>query len=133
MAAKPKVYSSTIGRRKEATAAVRLIPGSGQITVNGKPAQAYFSGPIALSRCSLPFQVVKVSKYDATVKVHGGGPTGQLDATVLGISRALADLKADYKKLLRDARLLTRDPRVRQRRQVGTGGKARRQKQSPKR
>ena len=131
---KPKIYASAIGRRKESTAAVRFISGTGRILVNGRPAIDYFQkNPTAISRLSLPFSTVKVSKYNALVSAHGGGFTGQLDATVLAVSRALVQIKADYKLPLRKEGLLTRDSRTRQRRMVGTGGKARRQKQSPKR
>lgn len=130
---KIKISSSAIGRRKEAVASVRLIPGSGQITVNGKPVDTYFPGPTAKIKYNQPFILLSVSKYDATVKTHGGGLFGQLDAMVLGLSRALAGLKPEYKQSLSMNHLMTRDSRTRQRRMVGTGGKARRRKQSPKR
>jgi small subunit ribosomal protein S9 len=130
---KARLISRAIGRRKEATASVRLITGSGNITINTKPSDEFFPGPVAKYRLKLPFSTLSLSKYDASVKVAGGGKTGQLEAVVLGISRALANLKNDYKTALRGVGLLTRDSRERQRRMVGTGGKARRQKQSPKR
>lgn len=128
-----KIVSHGVGRRKEATASVRLIAGSGQIIVNGQSVQDYFPGPVAKIRYEQPFTVTGVQKYDATAVIKGGGTTGQLDALVLGISRALVALKAEYRPLLRQAGLLTRDSRTRQRRMVGMGGKARRRKQSPKR
>lgn len=130
---KQKIVSSAIGRRKRAVASVRLIPGDGQITVNDKDVNVYFPGLSAGKRIQLPFNTLSLSKYSATVKVHGGGPTGQLDAVVLGLARSLSTIKEDFKKSLRDAGLLTRDSRERQRRMIGTGGKARRRKQSPKR
>ncbi len=133
MSDKVKIIKSAIGRRKEATASVRLVSGSGEITVNGKPSTEYFPGLFAKKLLSKPFEVLDLSKYAASVKVAGGGPNGQLEATVLGISRCLSDLKEDFKGKLRTAGLLTRDPRERQRRMVGTGGKSRRRKQSPKR
>jgi len=82
-----------------------------------------------------PFILTKtLSNYYVTVKVVGGGKMGQLDATVLGISRALNLLDRDkFRPPLKKAGLLTRDARVRERRMVGKGGKARRKKQSPKR
>ncbi len=129
-----KILASAIGRRKSAIASVRLQSGSGDITVNGKPAEQYFPGPATKIRYQQPFVVTNtIKKYSATVKTNGGGPNGQLDATVLGIARCLADIKADYTPLLRKSGLLTRDPRTRQRRMVGMGGKSRRRKQSPKR
>ncbi len=130
---KAKIYATAVGRRKTASASVRLIAGNGSVTVNGQPADKYFPGPVAKMRFGQPFKTVDVHKYSAIVKVAGGGPTGQLDATVLGISRALVLIKDTHKPTLRQAGLMTRDPRQRQRRMIGTGGKARRQKQSPKR
>lgn len=129
-----KIIASAIGRRKEAIASVRLMAGSGEITVNGKPISQYFHGLVAASRYLAPFKVAGVEgKYTASVKVHGGGPNGQLDALVLGLSRCLVSHKAAHKSALRAASLMTRDPRARQRRMVGMGGKSRRKKQSPKR
>lgn len=130
---KPRHISSAIGRRKSAIASVRLVSGTGQITVNNVAIDKYFPGILAAQAFSRPFSVLNLSKYDATIKVHGGGPAGQLDAAILGLSRALSTIKLDFKTALRDANLLTRDSRERQRRMVGTGGKARRKKQSPKR
>jgi small subunit ribosomal protein S9 len=128
-----KVISSAIGRRKEAVASVRLIQGAGEITVNGKPVSEYFPGPTFKSRYNLPFTVTSTSKYSVTAKINGGGLSSQVEALVLGMSRALTKIKSDHKTALRSSNLLTRDPRERQRRMVGTGGKARRKKQSPKR
>jgi small subunit ribosomal protein S9 len=131
---KPRILSHALGRRKEAIASVRLLSGTSEITVNGQPVSVYFPGPVAKNRYETPFKVLDVGrKYTASVKVHGGGRMGQLDAVVLGLSRALAKVKDDFKKPLRTAGLLTRDPRTRQRRMVGMGGKSRRRKQSPKR
>lgn len=131
---KTKIIAKTIGRRKNAIASVRLMSGSGEVTVNGKDIGQYFPGLWAKLRYEQPFKVTaQDKKYDASIKVHGGGSAGQLDAATLGLARALAGLKDDFRVLLRKANLLTRDPRERQRRMVGTGGKARRTKQSPKR
>ncbi len=130
---KTKIVAQAVGRRKSAIASVRLIPGNGELTVNGKPGTEYFPGLHAAPKYNSPFKTVDVSKYAVTVRVHGGGPVGQLDAVVLGIARALVEVKEAFKKPLRDAGLLTRDSRERQRRHIGTGGKARRRKQSPKR
>jgi small subunit ribosomal protein S9 len=130
----PKILSKTIGRRREAVASVRLFSGSAETTVNAKPISAYFPGLVAKTRYELPFKVLNLEgKYFASIKVHGGGINGQLDAATLGLSRALAHQKNDYTKALRQAGLLTRDSRTRQRRMIGMGGKSRRKKQSPKR
>lgn len=128
-------YIFTVGRRKSAAARVRLFKGKGKNIVNDQPIGDYFPGPINKVAWNAPFRVADVEgKYYVTVKVVGGGKNGQLDAVVHGISRALA--KADVEKFripLKRAGFLTRDARIRERRKVGTGGKARRKKQSPKR
>lgn len=128
-----KVISQAIGRRKSAIASVYLIAGNGDITVNGKPVSEYFPGVNFKSKYTLPFTVTSSTKYSVTAKIAGGGLVSQADALVLGISRALVGIKSDHKVALREHGLLTRDSRERQRRMVGTGGKARRKKQSPKR
>lgn len=128
-----KIHATAVGRRKTSSASVRLISGNGSITINDLPADQYFPGVVAKVRYESPFKVTGVSKYSAQVRVSGGGLNGQLDATVLGIARALVVIKDTLKPALRKEGLMTRDPRERQRRMIGTGGKARRQKQSPKR
>lgn len=130
---KPKITSSGIGRRKESIASVRLLAGNGQVTVNTQPIDQYFPSAFESQKYSQPFKITGADKYDATIKVFGGGKAGQLDAVVLGLARALSEIKDQYKISLRAAGLLTRDSRIRQRRMVGTGGKSRRRKQSPKR
>jgi small subunit ribosomal protein S9 len=128
-------YIYTVGRRKSASARVRLYTGKGESTVNGKPITDYFPGAVNKDLWSKPFKTADVSdKYHISAKVAGGGKNGQLDAVVHGIARALAKAKSDeFRAPLKKAGLLTRDPRIRERRKVGTGGRARRQKQSPKR
>lgn len=125
----------SVGRRKTATARIRLFKGKAVSMINGIPMDVYFPGSVFQDLRLKPFKVVDVlDKYYVTVRVVGGGKKGQLDAVVHGISRALAkENKQDFRKPLKDAGLLTRDSRVRERRKVGTGGKARRKKQSPKR
>ena len=131
---KIKVYATTVGRRKEAVARVRLIAGNGQIIVNGQPASQYFPGDVARAKYTAPQGVLPdTKKYAFEVKISGGGKSGQLDALVLGLARAISSLKSDNKPALRKLGLLTRDSRIRQRRMVGMGGKSRRRKQSPKR
>ena len=104
-------YTSAIGRRKSAVASIKLFSGKANSMVNG----------------------IALEKYFYSVKVSGGGKSGQLDALVLAISRALKKIDVAFGGALRTAGLMTVDSRVRQRRNIGTGGKARRQKQSPKR
>ncbi len=141
-AVKSSKYTYAVGRRKTANARVRIyetpsVPGMDgvQLTVNGKPAEVYFPGETAKAAYRKPFYLTEtLTKLSASVVVLGSGKMGQLDAVVHGLSRALATLNREaYRATLKAAGLLTRDPRTRQRRMVGTGGKARRAKQSPKR
>lgn len=123
------------GRHKEATSKVRLHTGRGQSTVNNKPVSEYFPGAVATSEYLKPFLITKTQdEFYAEVKVEGSGKKGQLKAVVHGVSRALnnADEKK-YHSLLKKAGLLTRDPRVKERRKYGRAQKARKGKQSPKR
>ncbi len=130
-----QTYIFAVGRRRSAIARVRLYEGKGENVVNKKPAANYFPGSVQAVLWNRPFAATKTEdKYYVTVKVEGGGKEGQLDAVVHGISRALAQADPDnFKNVLRKQGLLTRDPRIRERRKVGMGGKARRKKQSPKR
>lgn len=138
---KPKSYTFAIGRRKTATARVRLynkshIPDTkSQLVVNGIPAETYFPGEVNKSLYLKPFALTgTLNTHSASVKVSGSGPSSQLDALVHGVSRALSELdRESYRGTLKKAGLLTRDPRAKERRKVGTGGRARRRKQSPKR
>jgi small subunit ribosomal protein S9 len=128
-------YIYAAGRRKSSSARVRLYRGKGVSTVNGKPIDKYFPGVMMKDKWAKPFKVLDVTdKYYVSAKVAGGGVQGQLDATVLGIAKAFAKVDVDKFRIpLKKARLLTRDARIRERRKVGMGGKARRKKQSPKR
>lgn len=129
-----KIHSSAAGRRKSSVAAVRLMSAKEDWVINNKKFADYFTMPGAKIRYEKPFEVTKtLGKYSVSVRANGGGQTGQLDAVVLGISRALVELKDEYKTLLKKEGLLTRDPRTRQRRNIGMGGKSRRKKSSPKR
>ncbi len=123
-----------VGRRKTASARVRLSRGGSGFVVNGKPANEYFKtvDPTG-TLMAVPFKAVAKEGFSATVKVVGSGLHAQLDAVIHGISRALVTTDVENKPALRKAGLLTRDDRMRQSRNMGTGGKARRQKQSPKR
>lgn len=128
-------YTYAVGRRRSASARVRLYKGKDQHEVNGKPIGEYFPGVIMKSKWEKPFELTDtLGKYFVTVKVVGGGKEGQLDAVVHGIARTLNELDREkYRISLKRAGLLTRDARKKERRKVGTGGKARRKKQSPKR
>lgn len=133
--AKGTDFVSAIGRRKEAIARVRLSPGKGQITVNGKSVHEYFSGVVAQKIYMKPFELLGVKdRYSATVLLSGGGVSSQLGALVHGLSRALslAD-RENFRTTLKRAGLLTRDPRARERRKYGHAQKARAKKQSPRR
>lgn len=132
---KKKNYTYAVGRRKSVSARVRLFKGVGESTVNGKLLQDYFFGKINNTALEKPFKITDTQgKYYFTAKIIGGGKEGQLDALVHGISKALNALNTDKFRIpLKKAGLLTRDSRVRLRRMVGMGGKARRKKQSPKR
>ena len=135
--AKNTNYILAVGRRKRAVARVRFGDKSlkkGDFMVNGKSAAEYFKGKVYQTLYEKPFKLTEtLGKIAVNVSVSGGGPKGQLQATVLGIARALSKSEEKFKKTLRDNGLLTVDQRVRERRKVGTGGKARRQKQSHKR
>ncbi|PJE69131.1 30S ribosomal protein S9 [Candidatus Shapirobacteria bacterium CG10_big_fil_rev_8_21_14_0_10_38_14] len=130
-----KKYIPAVGRRRKAIARVRLFRGKGKILVNNLPIEKYFSGEVAKVTYLKPFQVTDtVGKYYATVKVIGSGKIGQLGAVVHGITRALDKENRElYHDALKKHKLLTRDPRKRERRKPGMGGKARRKKQSPRR
>lgn len=128
-------YFYGVGRRKEASARLRLYRGKGENTVNGMPASKYFPGEPSKKALEKPFGATETSeKYYFSGRVAGGGKSAQLEAVVLGIARALVKLSVDKNRTpLKKLGLLTRDSRIRQRRMVGMGGKSRRKKQSPKR
>lgn len=127
-------YFYALGRRKSATARVRLKGGKGTITVNGKPAEEYFAGSQALlGELHKPFAALEQeNKFDITVMVDGGGHAGQVDAIRLGIAKALTLMNDDLKGTLKRADLLSRDPRERERKKFGLKG-ARKQRQFTKR
>ena len=127
-------HFQAVGRRREATARVRLFKGQGQLTVNGKPIAEYFKGLVNQKLYQQPFELTKtLGELSGSVKVVGGGFSSQLDATIHGISRALQILEVKHRGILKTNGLLTRDSRSRERRKFGLGGRARAKKQSPKR
>ena len=114
-------YYEAVGRRKESTARVRLVGGSGAFTVNDKEAAVYFPRVGDLNDILRSFSAVgqDAKKYDITVKVNGGGMTGQTEAVRLGLARALVLLNGDWTSALRKHGLLTRDARVKERKKPG--------------
>ena len=131
---KDSKFISVVGRRKEAVARVRIMAGTGQLTVNGKPVVEYFSGAIFQRKYLKPLEITKASgKYTISAKVEGGGRVSQLEAVVHGIARALSKQDPALRVILKREGLLTRDARVKERRKFGLAGKARAKKQSPKR
>lgn len=128
-------YTEGIGRRKVATARVRLFDKPGDFVVNGKVAGQYFDTiPNADAAYTKPFEITGTKgKFAVSVKVSGSGISSQLGATMHGIARALIKYNAEFKPLLKRAGLTTRDDRMKETRKIGTGGKARRKRQSPKR
>jgi small subunit ribosomal protein S9 len=142
-----KDYIQTVGRRKSAVARVRLYPtlrkvsikeielSKGEVSVNDLVIKDYFGFDAYYPKFYKFLKEMGVEgKFIFTVKAAGGGKSGQLDAMIHGIARALDKQDTDaYHDLLKDGGYLTRDARVRERRKVGMGGKARRKRQSPKR
>jgi len=114
-------YHYATGRRKAAIARVRLYPGNGGLTVNGKTGREYFGGrALHLTNVSEPLRLTgTLDRFDVTVRVTGGGVAGQAGAVRHGISRALLRYDADLRSVLKPAKLLTRDPRVKERKKVG--------------
>ena len=114
------VYCGT-GRRKTSVARVRLVPGSGSITINGRPGDHYLNfNPAYLAAVKAPLQTLGLAEsYDVLVNVHGGGLTGQADAIKQGAARALCNLSLDNRKPLKIEGHLSRDPRAKERRKYG--------------
>ncbi|MGD0536886.1 MAG: 30S ribosomal protein S9 [Verrucomicrobiota bacterium] len=111
------------GRRKTAVARVRLAPGSGKITVNGRTFENYFPTEVQRAVVSQPLTLTETAaKFDVRVNVAGGGPDGQAGAVRHGISRALLKADANLRPALKAEGLLTRDPRERERKKYGQPG-----------
>lgn len=143
----PEFYAA-VGRRKEASARVRLYTvtngdltigaitmKAGDVLVNNKPVDEYFRGETLKKMYLEPFRTTNtLNRFATTVKVIGGGTNGQMSAMIHAISRALLQLNEErFRPILKKRGFLTRDPRTKQRRNVGQGGRARARKQSPKR
>jgi len=114
-------YYEGIGRRKESTARVRVMQGSGVFTVNDKTVDAYFTRLGDIDTIISPLAAVGRDRtnIDITVKVMGGGVTGQTDSVMLGLARALLKMNPEEGPMLRKAGLLTRDPRIKERKKPG--------------
>ena len=126
------VYIGT-GRRKKAVARVRLVPGTGKITINKKDLEDYFPLEILRREVKRPFDVTgSEGKYDVIALVNGGGTTGQAGALRHGVSRALVEADPENRAALKVAGFLTRDPRMKERKKYGLK-KARRASQFSKR
>ena len=115
------MYYEGLGRRKTATARVRLHEGgSGQFIVNGKPYSEFFCREVDLRSVLQPFNLTQTGdQFDVTVLVKGGGITGQAEAVRMGISRALLKVNPDFRSMLRKAGILTRDAREKERKKPG--------------
>ena len=109
------------GRRKSSVARVRLVPGNGQLVINGKPGDLYLQFNASyLSAAKAPLETLGLeSEYDILVNVNGGGLTGQSDSIRLGVARALCQLDPDNRKPLKIEGYLTRDPRAKERKKYG--------------
>lgn len=144
---KYKDFMFAVGRRRAAIARVRvyskvpdglkfgeIVVKKGDLVVNERAISEYFSGEASKAVYEQPLKLTdSINKYAITARVEGGGQQSQLGAFVLGLSRGLSAVDEANKPILRKKGLLTRDPRVRERRKVGMGGKSRARKQSPKR
>jgi small subunit ribosomal protein S9 len=109
-----------IGRRKTAVARVYLSEGSGSVTINKRPLDSYFTTGTLQYKVNQPFELTEtVGKYDVKASVFGGGITGQAEALRLAISRALCEIDQEFRTALKPEGLLTRDPRMVERKKFG--------------
>ena len=131
--ANEKVQFYGTGRRKSSVARVRLVPGNGQIIVNGKDSKDYVQKKTLEMIIRQPLVLTETEgRFDVLVNAHGGGTTGQAGAVRLGIARALLKADIEYRPALKKAGFLTRDPRMKERKKYGLKG-ARRAPQFSKR
>lgn len=114
-------YYEAVGRRKQSTARVRIMAGSGVFTINEKKLEEYFPRTGDVPAILAPLDAVGQAgkNFDVTVLVNGGGVTGQRDAVQLGMARALVKMDEESRHNLRDKGYLTRDPRVKERKKPG--------------
>jgi len=119
MATAPTFNTGT-GRRKTAVARVRILPGEGEIVVNGRSLVEHFGAAIDEADVRMPFRVTGTEgRFNTMIKVEGGGVSGQAGAIRHGIARALLELDPEYRLVLRQGGLLTRDPRMKERKKYG--------------
>ena len=117
------ILSQSTGRRKEAVARVRVRPGNGKHTVNGKPIEQYFARETLVMLARQPLVATDVqARYDIDATVFGGGLSGQAGAVQLGIARALVVVDPTLRTVLRRAALMTRDSRMKERKKYGQPG-----------
>ena len=110
----------TIGRRKSSVARIYMSKGKGNITVNNRESDKYFTTATLLYKLNQPFSLVDMEgKFDVKVNVYGGGSTGQAEAVRLALSRALCELNEENRSILKPEGLLTRDPRMVERKKFG--------------
>lgn len=121
-AKKPKNPNWGTGRRREAVARVRLVPGSGKITVNRRSLENYFPREADRIAVRSPLDLLEESTFDIHANVGGGGLSGQSGAIRMGIARALASTSEVHRLALRKAGMLTRDPRMKERKKYGQKG-----------
>lgn len=141
-------FYQAVGRRKEATARVRLYPAvagditigdlkikKGEIVVNGKPIEVYFPGKVAKVAHTEPFRTTNtIGRFTVSAKIEGSGKSGQLGAFIHGVARALEKVdREQFRPILKKRGSLTRDSRAKERRKAGYAQKARAKKQSPRR
>ena len=109
------------GRRKEAVARVRIVPGTGQWTINGRDLESYFPNKVHQQEVNEPFVALGAEgKFDVIARIHGGGVSGQAGALRLGVSRALNEVDEEGNRpILKEAGFLTRDPRAKERKKYG--------------
>lgn len=121
--AEPYVFErpiQTVGRRKEAVVRVRLVPGTGKFTLNGRSLEGYFPNKVHQQLIKAPLVTVdRAESFDIYAHLHGGGPSGQAGALRLGIARALILASPDDRPALKKAGFLTRDPRATERKKYG--------------
>ena len=111
------------GRRKTAVARIRMAPGTGKIEVNGRPFEEYFKTPALQNTVLQPLEIAKsVNAYDLAVNASGGGSTGQAGAVRLAIARALTESNPELRAPLKAEGMLTRDPRMKERKKSGQPG-----------
>jgi small subunit ribosomal protein S9 len=114
------IFNSGTGRRKTAIARVRLLPGEGEMVINGRSFVEHFGAAIDEAEVRMPFRVTNTDgRFNAMIKVEGGGVNGQAGAVRHGIARALLEFDENHRLLLRQAGFLTRDPRMKERKKYG--------------